>query len=370
MAKDDVGKETSSEGPKDDAARKDEAPPKATGKKKSSSKDETPPSKKDGSEPADEALDTEGKGTAPPPVTWGQWFHAELLDLEKTVAALLVTALVVVAFNSLGGISKSSSEVMMTDHVTSDYVAEPPPPPEPTADLSVKGRMGPAPTMATQREGGGTEGTADTGSETAGPDPILDLAIEGRETDPAPVKDEDTSDYEDIGGGPGGDGTGASAAMGSALGRGNTAPPSPLEPDADAASPALQEPDVGLGEPNSKRLDQDAATAPDKEKNSSGVSNTLRNMLDLKDIAEIFIIVRAFFLLNVRRFLWTQPASPYPMSYAGAPGYPQQGYGYQQYGAQGGYQDQAAMYQGQSYPQQQAYQGQSNPAQQRPYRQY
>lgn len=405
MAKDEVGEEMSPEGPKDDTARKDEAPAKVPGNKKSPPKDETPPSTKGGNGSADEALDTEGKGTAPPPVTWGQWFHTELLDLEKTVAALLVTALVVVAFNGLSGMSKSYSEVMMVDRATSDYVAEPPPPPEPTTNPNVKGRMEPAPTMDAQSEGGSTGSTADMGTETAEPDPIIDTADEGHETDPGPVKDDDVSDYDGTGGDPGGGGTGEGAATGAVMAGAGAPPPAPPEyedleeggPDyegavggpgsggkkegtgsgpaldrADTAPPAPQESDEGLDEPDSKPLaqDQPAAAAPDKASESGGVSNTLRNMLDLKDIAEIFIIVRAFFLLNVRRLLWTQPASPYPMSNAGAPGYPQQGYGYQQYGAQGGYQGQAATYQGQSYAQQQAYQSQSYPAQQRPYRQY
>ena len=369
MAKDDTGEETSPDVPKDDPVQKDEAAAKKPDRKERSSKKDTPAPKDEGNGPEDKGQGPEGELPVPPPKTWGQWFHSELLDLEKTVAALLVTALVVVAFNGLTGMSKSSSEVMMTDRSTSDYVAEPPP--EPTADSNTKGGKEPAPTMEAQ---GGEGDTADTGPEMTEPDPSLDMTIEGRETDPAPVKVEGAGDFEGaVGASSGGSNTEGSTTE-SALDRADAAPPAPQEPDADTAPTAPPEPDEERDEPGSIPLAQEkpAAAAPDKASKSSGVSNTLRNMLDIKDIAEIFIIVRAFFLLNVRRLLWKQPASPYPMSYAGAPGYPQQGYGYQQYGAQGGYQSQgqAAMYQGQGYGQQQVYQGQQNTVQQRPYRQY
>ncbi len=356
MAKDIVGEDTSSDVPKDDSVQKDEVPTKKPDREEPSSKKDAPAPKDEGRGPEDEGHGPEGELPVPPPKTWGQWFHAELLDLEKTVAALLVTALVVVAFNGLTGMSKSSSEVMMTDRARSDYVAEPPPPPAPTADPNTKGLKGPAPTMEVQ--GGGGE-TADTGSEMAEPDPSLDMGLEGRETDPAPVKVEGADDYEGAVGASGGGSNTEGSATGPALDR------------ADAAPPSLQEPDEDQEGPDSIPQSQDkpAAAAPDKGEKSS-VSNTLRNMLDLKDIAEIFIIVRAFFLLNVRRLLGAQPASPYPASNVGAQGYPQQGYGYQQYGAQGGYQGQAGMYKGQGYGQQQVYQGQQYPAQQRPYRQY
>jgi hypothetical protein len=76
----------------------------------------------------------------------------------------------------------------------------------------------------------------------------------------------------------------------------------------------------------------------------------VHELLDVKDIVEVFVIVRAFLLLNVRRLLGRQPAQPYPMAAGQAvPGYPSAGYGYQ-YQQQYPAQYQQAPYVGQQYP--------------------